>query len=111
MKIYFGDANDDIFADGLFTVSENQFYYGVEHGTNPGGLEEVSIFDGCKRSVPLHIEAIPELIAALQEVLTVNAAVKRAQELTERAESNVKGVVTESWHGEFEVDFDHSSMV
>ena len=106
MKIYFGDANNDTFADGLFTVSDNQFYYGVEHGTNPGGLEEVRIFDGCKRSVPLHIEAIPELIAALQEVLTVNETIKRAQELTNRAESNVEGVVTKAWHGEFEVDFD-----
>lgn len=106
MKIYFGDANNDLFADGLFTVSENQFYYGVEHGTNPGGLDEVSIFDGCKRSVPVHIEAVPELIAALQEVLTVNTAVKRAKELTERAESNANGVVTKAWHGEFEVDFD-----
>ena len=111
MKIYFGDANDDIFADGLFTVGENQFYYGVEHGTNPGGLEEVSIFDGCKRSVPLHIEAIPQLIAALQEVQAIGVAAKKAQELTERAESDIEGVVTEAWHGEFEVDFDHSSMV
>lgn len=106
MKIYFGDANNDTFADGLFTVSDNQFYYGVEHGTNPGGLEEVSIFDGCKRSIPLHIEAIPELIAALQEVLTVNEAIKRAQELTDRSESFVKGCVVKAWHDEFEVDFD-----
>jgi hypothetical protein len=106
MKIYFGDANNDTFADGLFTVSDNQFYYGVEHGTNPGGLEEISIFDGCKRFIPLHIEAIPELIAALQEVLTVNEAIKRAQELTDRSESFVKGYVVKAWHDEFEVDFD-----
>ena len=110
MKIYFGDANEDLFADGLFAVGENQFYYGVEHGTNPGGLEEVRIFDGCKRSIPLHIEVIPQLIAALQEVQAVGTAVKKAQEFTERAESSVEGIVTEAWHGEFEVDFDHSGM-
>ena len=110
MKIYFGDANEDLFADGLFAVGENQFYYGVEHGTNPGGLDEVSIFDGCQRSIPIHMEAIPELIAALQEVLTVGEAVKRAKELTERAESKVKGTVTKAWHNEYEVDFDHSGM-
>ena len=106
MKIYFGDANEDIFADGLFTLDNNQFYYSVEHGTNPGGLEEVAISDGCNRYLPLHIEAIPELIGALQEVLKVNQAVKEANRLTERSESNVKGYVTEAWHGEFEVDFD-----
>ena len=106
MKIYFGDANDDIFADGLFTCNSNQFYYGVENGTNPGGLEEVAIFDGCKRFIPIHIEAVPELIAALQEVLRTNEAVKQANQLKERAESNIKGYVTEAWHGEFEVDFD-----
>lgn len=110
MKIYFGNANEDLFADGLFVVDGNQFYYGVEHGTNPGGLDEVSIFDGCKRSIPVHMQAIPELIAALQEVLKVGEAVKRATELTERAESDVKGTVSEAWHGEFEVDFDHSGM-
>lgn len=110
MKIYFGDANEDLFADGLFVVDGNQFYYGVEHGTNPGGLEEVSIFDGCQRSIPIHMEAIPELITALQEVLKVDEAVKRAKELTERAESNAKGVVTKAWHEDFEVDFDHSGM-
>ena len=110
MKIYFGDANEDIFADGLYTVGDNQFYYGVEHGTNPGGLDEVTIFDGCNRYLPLHIEAIPQLIAALQEVQTIGEAIKRAKDLTDRAESKTEGVVTEAWHGEFEVDFDHSSV-
>lgn len=106
MKIYFGDANEDIFADGLFTCNSNQFYYGVEHGTNPGGLDEVVIFDGCRRSIPIHNEAVPELIAALQEVLRVNEAVKEANRLTERAESNAQGYVTKAWHDDFEVDFD-----
>lgn len=107
MKIYFGDANDDTFSDdGLFEVNDNRYYYGVEHGTGPGGMEEIRIFDGCKRNVPLHIEAIPELIAALQEVQKIGEAVKRANELTERAESNIEGYVTKIWHDDFEVDFD-----
>ena len=46
------------------------------------------------------------MIAALQEVQAIGAAAKKAQELTERAESDIEGVVTEAWHGEFEVDFD-----
>jgi hypothetical protein len=106
MKIYFGNANEDLFADGLFILGENQFYYGVEYGTNSGGLDEVSIFDGCNRSLPIHMEGIPELIAALQEVQSIQESVKRARELTERAESDVEGYVTESWNDEFEVEFD-----
>lgn len=106
MKIYFGDASEDMFADGLFTCNSNQFYYGVEHGTNPGGMDEVVIFDGCKRYLPIHMDAIPELIAALQEVQKIGEAVKTANKLTERAESNVQGYVTKIWHNDYDVDFD-----
>jgi hypothetical protein len=106
MKIYFGNANDDMFGDGLFEVADNQFYYGVEHGTGPGGLDEVRIFDGCNRYLPIHLEAIPELIAALQEVQTIGKAIKEAERLTERAESDIEGYVNKSWHDDFEVDFD-----
>jgi hypothetical protein len=106
MKIYFGDANEDMFADGTFECSSNQFYYGVEHGTGPGGMDEVRLFDGCNRYLPVHLEAIPELIAALQEVQRIGEAVKRAAELTERAESNIEGYVTKAWHSDYEVDFD-----
>jgi hypothetical protein len=105
MKIYFGDANEDLFADGLFELNGNQYYYGVEHGTNPGGMDEVSIFDGCNRFLPVHMEAIPELIAALQEVQMIQEAVSRARDLTERAESNIEGAVHESWEDYFEVKF------
>lgn len=111
MKIYFGDANDDFFGDdGLFQVNDSKYYYGVEHGTGPGGLDEVRIFDGCKRYLPIHIEAIPELIAALEEVQNITRAVQKAAEMTSRAESNVEGYVTQAWHDEYEVDFDHSGM-
>jgi hypothetical protein len=106
MKIYFGDANEDLFADGLFVLNDNQFYYGVEHGTNAGGLDEVVIFDGCKRKLPIHIQAIPELIAALQEVQMVQEAISRARDLTERAESNAEGSVREAWEDYYEVKFD-----
>ena len=106
MKIYFGDANNDLFSDGLFELNSKQYYYGVEHGTNAGGLDEVVIFDGCKRKLPIHTESIPELIAALQEVQKVGEAVRRAAELTERAESKTKGYVAKMWHDHFEVDFD-----
>jgi len=106
MKIYFGNANEDIFSDGLFELNGDQFYYGVEHGTGPGGLDEVRLFDGCNRYLPVHVEAIPELIAALQEVQMIQEAVSRARDLTERAESNVEGSVRESWDDYYEVKFD-----
>ena len=106
MKIYFGNANEDLFADGLFTLGENQYYYGLEHGTNPGGMDEVAIFDGCSRFLPVHMEAIPELIAALQEIQMIQEAVSRAQEMTARAESSAKGAVTEAWEDYYEVKFD-----
>jgi len=106
MKIYFGNANDDMFGDGLFEVADNQYYYGVEHGTGPGGLDEIRLFDGCNRYLPIHIEAIPELIAALQEVQKVGEAVKRAQEMTERAESDAEGHVYHLWGDDYDVGFD-----
>ena len=64
------------------------------------------MFDGCNRYLPVHVEAIPELIAALQEIQKIQQAVKQAQEMTERAESNIEGYVYNSWNDEFEVDFD-----
>jgi hypothetical protein len=106
MKIYFGNANDDTFGDGLFEVGDNQYYYGVEHGTCPGGLEEVRIFDACNRDLPIHVEAIPELIAALKEVQTIQEAVKRAEELTERAESHAEGHVYQIWGDDYDVSFE-----
>ena len=106
MKIYFGNANDDMFGDGLFEVADNQYYYGVEHGTGPGGMDEVRLFDGCNRYLPVHVEAIPELIAVLQEVQRIGEAVKRAQQMTERAESDIEGHVSHIWDNEYEVDFD-----
>jgi len=75
MNIYFSEATgEDVDAwgdDGMFVTEDVQgnvryFYNGVEHGTNPGGIEEVRIFDGCNRSIPIALETIPELISALQ---------------------------------------------
>jgi hypothetical protein len=106
MKIYFGNASDDTFGEDLFETNDTKYYYGVEHGTGPGGSDEVRLFDSCKRYLPVHVEAIPELIAALQEIQKVQQAVKQAQEMTERAESDIEGYVYSSWNDEFEVDFD-----
>jgi hypothetical protein len=73
MKIYFNqvpDADVEFFGDsGIFgpNDADNFFYNYVEFGSNPGGIEEVMIADGCDRGVPLNMDAIPDLIQALDK--------------------------------------------
>jgi hypothetical protein len=73
MKIYFNQVPDsDVqFFDGsgLFGPNDygNFFYNYVEYGSNPGGLEEVMIVDGCDREIPVNMEAVPDLIRALEK--------------------------------------------
>jgi hypothetical protein len=73
MKIYFNQVQDsdvEFFGDsGLFGPNDNDnfFYNYVEFGTNPGGLDEVAIYDGCDRMIPLNMEAIPDLVQALHK--------------------------------------------
>lgn len=90
MKIYFSEARAqdiEFFGDeGTFATRDQEgqarhFYNGVEHGTNPGGIEEVRIFDGCDRSIPISVESIPDLIEALQFCLNNVETIERAQRL------------------------------
>jgi hypothetical protein len=64
MKTYFSLASDQ---DGAFQVLDKHFYNFVEFGTNPGGLDEVAIVDGCGRYIPICMNDVPDLIAALQD--------------------------------------------
>lgn len=71
MQIYFGAVpQDDVFdADAMFVSdkdNDNYFYYGIELGSNPGGLDEVLVYDGLDRYVPVDIESIPAMIKALE---------------------------------------------
>ena len=90
MNIYFSEASiEDIesFGDeGTFIAMDandepRYFYNGVEHGTNPGGIEEVRIYDGCNRSIPISVDNIPELIEALQFCLQNVDKIKEAERL------------------------------
>lgn len=90
MNIYFSEApKDDIesFGDeGTFVTRDvngelRYFYNGVEHGTNPGGIEEVRIYDGCNRSIPIAVDNIPDLIEALQFCLNNVETIQHAQRL------------------------------
>jgi hypothetical protein len=86
MKIYFGSQNKEtvLDIDGMFHTSTEPdfyFYYGVEFGTNPGGDNEVMIFDGCDRRIPVDIESIPEFIEALQRCYDIHTQIEEAEEL------------------------------
>lgn len=99
MKINFGQANQedvDNFGDeGLFgpDTNGNFYYYDLEFGTNPGGLEDYIIRDGCGRGIPLSVDHINELIAALESIRDFSEAVKYADKLTEFAASDTQGYV------------------
>ena len=90
MNIYFSEASqEDIESwgdEGTFVTKDHDgevryFYNGVEHGTNPGGIEEVRIFDGCNRSIPIAVDNIPDLIEALEFCLRNVRTIEHAQRL------------------------------
>lgn len=97
MKIYFSQVpheDIDTFGDeGLLGPSKDGdfFYNQVEFGTNPGGIDEVAISDGCGRYIPICIDTLPELI----EVLTVLYNTKQQLDLRDKVlaivESNAEG--------------------
>lgn len=85
---------NDFGVDGLLEGADGGFYsYQVEFGTNPGGLEEVAISDGCNRYIPVAIENVPALVAALNECMALNNEIKMAENLTEMVESDNEAYV------------------
>jgi hypothetical protein len=82
MRIYFGkaeyDTNNDypLEFEGAFKHRNEYFWFYLEYGTNPGGLDEVSITDGCNRIMPISIEHVGELIDALERVRELDGNMK-----------------------------------
>jgi len=99
MKINFAQvpAHDvDTFGDdNLFGPDKSgNFYYNyVEFGTNPGGTDEVAITDGCGRYMPIAVDNIPDLIAALTEVARISDTLTLAKQLEMYAESTSEAYV------------------
>jgi hypothetical protein len=99
MKINFAQvpAHDvDAFGDdNLFgpDAAGNFYYNYVEFGTNAGGTEEVSIVDGCGRYMPIAIDNIPELIAALTEVARFSDQITLVKQLEMYVESDSEAYV------------------
>jgi hypothetical protein len=80
-------------SDGTFQAGDAFYYNGVEFGTNPGGMDEVRIFDSCGRSVPVCVEQIGELIEALQHCRGIHDSIEQAREDEVTAESHKEFVV------------------
>lgn len=81
MQIYFGAVpQDEVFdADAMFVSehdNDNYFYYGIEYGSNPGGTDEVLVYDGLDRCVPVDIESVPAMIEALQTLYALHRSVQ-----------------------------------
>ena len=99
MKINFAQvsAQDvDVFGDdNLFGPDHSgNFYYNyLEFGTNPGGVEEVAITDGCGRYMPIAVDNIPDLIAALTEVARISDKLTLARQLEMYVESTSEAYV------------------
>ena len=99
MKINFAQvpaADVDMFGeDSLFGPdAQGNFYYNyVEFGTNPGGVDEVAIHDGCGRYMPIAVDNIPDLIAALTEIARMSDKLTLAKQLNSYAESDSEAYV------------------
>lgn len=102
MKINFAQvpAQDvDTFGDeNLFGPDQaGNFYYNyVEYGTNPGGTDEVAIVDGCDRFMPIAVDNIPDLIAALADCYQIAQGIKAAEKVQDYVNSNAQSYVADT---------------
>ena len=92
MQIYFGAVPQaEVFDTDAMFVSDkdddNYFYYGIEFGSNPGGREEILVYDGLDRCVPVDIESVPAMIKALETVYMLHTATINAQNFLERMDA------------------------
>lgn len=95
MKIYFSetDPQPDMFGEadysGTFEVCDQEnnpryFYCGVDYSDE----DQVVIFDGCDRSIPIDINAINSLIEALDQCLNRHSVLERARGIEDELQSD-----------------------
>lgn len=106
MNIYFGRAPHDEFDfSDLFEVERNgeteHYYQAVEFGTNPGGTDEVRIYDTVGRSIPISVDTIPQLVEALNHCFNMNEKFREAQAALERAETHAIAISEEEWGDQY----------
>lgn len=99
MKIYFGQTSPDEFGtDGLLEHDGDYYSGAVEFGTNPGGIEDVMIMDGCGRRVPISIEHANILAVALKECANIKAEIDYIENLEDKVYSDEVGTICEFGH-------------
>ena len=73
MKFYISQVPHehlDMFGtDELFEADGEFWYHCVEFGTNPGGLEDLVIYDTAGRSMPVSVDSIQDLQNVLSTIL------------------------------------------
>lgn len=112
MKINFAQVphlDIDTFGDdNLLGPDEagNFYYNSVEFGTNPGGFEEVVIADTCRRSIPIAVESIPELMVALADIYNTHLMLEQRNQLKDLVESDFNGYAVDK-----EVFYEHNESV
>lgn len=110
MKIYFARADENEFdTSELFEVERNEdlehYYNAVEFGTNPGGTDEVRIYDTCNRSIPISVDTIPELVEALNHCWNMHEKFRMAKQELEHAETNAVAISEIDWSSEYSVNY------
>lgn len=92
MKIYFSQVSEDDLdingEDGSFRHRGSYYYHGIEIGTNAGGMDEFTIFDGCNRMVPLSVDSLDELIEGLQRLKEYLDRINQGKEAAEMLDSD-----------------------
>jgi hypothetical protein len=92
MQIYFGKASDEVVDatgfNGLFISkdSESFYTYGIDFGTRD--TDEITIYDGLDRRVPIDVDSIDDLIAALERVQEYRDQVKAAERFSNNVTSS-----------------------
>lgn len=82
MKIYFGKIDqetiDQFGVDGAFEHEGEFYWFQMEYGTNPGGMDEVAITDTCGRYLPMPLEYIEILQNVMNVALLSNEVLEQA---------------------------------
>lgn len=89
MKFYFGQEHDtETFGTSGLLKHGNEYYSGViEFGSNPGGIDDVMISDGCGRSIPVSVEHLYAICTALSEVSNMRGEIDTADQLRDFVEN------------------------
>lgn len=92
MNFYFGNATkqelDMMGTEDLFEHNGEFYYYNLEFGSNPGGLDEVALHDTSGRSLPICVDFLHQLNTALVECLAIRKKLEEADAVHSMLESD-----------------------